>query len=251
MTDGNGLSQPAAGGARTLALIADDAPEFRAGIAAAIRRSDPAIRIVEADTGVEARNVLLKRRPQLAFLNLQLPKLSGAEALAWAVARGIKPFTVLMSGAVPARWVELSIELQAYEFLRKPFDPAHVTHLFKDKLDAIAQQGEVEVELAGRAFRIRREFVDDIAEQRLVERVTRLRKALLIFHSPTDDTVGIENASEIFLAAKHPKSFISLAGADHLLSKRSDAVYVANVLAAWAERYLDTPTLPQSRGVSR
>ena len=74
---------------------------------------------------------------------------------------------------------------------------------------------------------------------KLTERVARLRKALLIFHSPTDDTVGIENASHIFAAAKHPKSFVSLAGADHLLSKRSDAVYVANVLAAWAERYLD------------
>jgi uncharacterized OsmC-like protein/alpha/beta superfamily hydrolase len=135
-------------------------------------------------------------------------------------------------------------EARAVVTIAAPSDPAHVTHLFKDKLDAIAQQGEVEVELAGRAFRIRREFVDDIAEQRLVERVTRLRKALLIFHSPTDDTVGIENASEIFLAAKHPKSFISLAGADHLLSKRSDAVYVANVLAAWAERYLDA-ALPQ------
>jgi uncharacterized OsmC-like protein/alpha/beta superfamily hydrolase len=136
-------------------------------------------------------------------------------------------------------------EARAVVTIAAPSDPVHVTHLFRDKLDAIAQQGEVEVELAGRAFRIRREFVDDIAEQRLVERVTRLRKALLIFHSPTDDTVGIENASEIFLAAKHPKSFISLAGADHLLSKRSDAVYVANVLAAWAERYLDAPTLPQ------
>jgi CheY-like chemotaxis protein len=129
MPDGNGLSQPAAGAVRTLALIADDAPEFRAGIAAAIRRSDPSIRIVEADTGVEARNILLKRRPELAFINLQLPKLSGAEALAWAVARGIRPFTVLMCGAALPRWVELSLELHAYEFLRKPFDPAHITHM--------------------------------------------------------------------------------------------------------------------------
>ncbi len=120
-----------------------------------------------------------------------------------------------------------------------PSDPGHVTHLFKDQLDAIGEHGEVEVALAGRPFRIRREFLADVAQQKLTERIAKLHKALLIFHSPTDDTVGIENAAHIFAAARHPKSFISLAGADHLLTKRSDAVYVANVLAAWADRYLD------------
>ena len=93
--------------------------------------------------------------------------------------------------------------------------------------------------LAGRAFRIRRALLDDIAEQKLASHISNLRKALLVFHSPTDDTVGIDNASHIFTTAKHPKSFISLAGADHLLSHSSDAVYVAHVIAAWAERYLD------------
>src|SRR5207248_2236811 len=88
---------------------------------------------------------------------------------------------------------------------------------------------------------IRRAFLDDVAEQKLTERIGMLRKALLVFHSPTDDLVGIDNASRIFAAAKHPKSFVSLAGADHLLSRRSDAAYVANVIAAWAERYLDMP----------
>jgi putative redox protein len=125
-----------------------------------------------------------------------------------------------------------------------PSDPGHVTHLFKDHLEAIGQQGEVEVALAGRPFRIRREFLADIAEQKLTDRIAKLRKALLIFHSPTDDTVGIENAAHIFGAAKHPKSFISLAGADHLLMRKSDAVYVANVLAAWAERYLNAAEQP-------
>jgi putative redox protein len=131
-------------------------------------------------------------------------------------------------------------EARAVVTIAAPSDPGHVVHLFKDKLDAIGEHGEVEVALAGRPFRIRREFLDDVAEQNLTEHIARLRKALLIFHSPTDDTVGIENASHIFMAAKHPKSFVSLAGADHLLSKRSDAAYVANVLAAWAERYLET-----------
>src|SRR5262249_38245319 len=100
-------------------------------------------------------------------------------------------------------------------------------------------KGEVEIQLAGRPFRISRSFVDDLAGQRLPERVADLRKALLIFHSPTDDVVGIENASRIFTAAKHPKSFVSLAGADHLPRRGSDAASVANVIHAWAGRYPD------------
>jgi uncharacterized OsmC-like protein/fermentation-respiration switch protein FrsA (DUF1100 family) len=118
-------------------------------------------------------------------------------------------------------------------------DPAHVAGLFKDRRAEIDASGEVEVTLAGRPFRIRRAFLDDVAEQELSGRIAALSKALLIFHSPTDDVVGIDNASRIFAAARHPKSFVSLAGADHLLSRRSDAAYVANVIAAWAERYLD------------
>ena len=125
-----------------------------------------------------------------------------------------------------------------------PFDPAHVTGLFKEHIEKIREQGEVEVQLAGRPFRIKREFLDDIVEKKLQECLTNLRKALLIFHSPTDNIVGIENASRIFTTAKHPKSFVSLAGADHLLSQKSDAVYVANVIAAWTERYLDQPVVP-------
>ena len=123
----------------------------------------------------------------------------------------------------------------------RPYDPSHVVGLFKEHIDKIREQGEVEVALAGRPFRIKREFLDDVAEKKLDECLANLRKALLVFHSPTDDTVGIDNATHIFVAAKHPKSFVSLAGADHLLSKKSDAVYVANVIAAWAERYLDQP----------
>jgi uncharacterized OsmC-like protein/fermentation-respiration switch protein FrsA (DUF1100 family) len=122
-----------------------------------------------------------------------------------------------------------------------PCDPAHVTGLFKEHIDKIRSQGEVEVSLAGRPFRIKREFLDDVTEQKITERLANLHKALLVFHSPTDDIVGIENASRIFTAAKHPKSFVSLAGADHLLSKKNDAVYVANVIAAWAERYFEQP----------
>jgi putative redox protein len=136
-------------------------------------------------------------------------------------------------------------EARAVVTIAAPCDPAHVTGLFKDHVEAIKEHGEVEVALAGRPFRIRREFIDDVAEQKLRDCLANLRKALLIFHSPTDDLVGIENASRIFTAAKHPKSFVSLSGADHLLSKKSDARYVANVIAAWAERYLDAPETVQ------
>jgi putative redox protein len=127
-----------------------------------------------------------------------------------------------------------------------PSDPGHVVGLFQKDVATIREQGQVEVQLAGRPFRIAREFLDDVAEQRLLDRVATLRKALLIFHSPTDQIVGISNATEIFSAAKHPKSFVSLADADHLLGRRSDAAYVANVLAAWAERYLAGHMQPEA-----
>ena len=133
------------------------------------------------------------------------------------------------------------VEVRAVVTIAAPYDPSHVIGLFKQHVDKIREQGEVEVALAGRPFRIKREFLDDVAEKKLNECIANLRKALLVFHSPTDDLVGIENASHIFGAAKHPKSFVSLDGADHLLSQKSDAVYVANVIAAWAERYLDKP----------
>lgn len=132
-------------------------------------------------------------------------------------------------------------EAKAVVTVAAPSDPGHVTHLFKDHVENIRAQGEVEVQLAGRPFRIKREFLDDVAGHMLAEHIRSLHKALLIFHSPTDDTVGIDNATQIFLAAKHPKSFISLAGADHLLTQRQDALYVADMIAAWAVRYLDMP----------
>jgi uncharacterized OsmC-like protein/fermentation-respiration switch protein FrsA (DUF1100 family) len=130
-------------------------------------------------------------------------------------------------------------EAQAVATIAAPSDPAHVTGLFKEHIDNIRTQGEVEVSLAGRPFRIKREFLDDIAEHELMKDVTGLHKALLVMHSPVDDTVGIDNATKLFVAARHPKSFISLDHADHLLTKPADALYAADVIAAWASRYLD------------
>ncbi len=119
-----------------------------------------------------------------------------------------------------------------------PADPAHVTHLFQDQRAEIEATGEAEVLLAGRPFRIKRQFLEDIEGRRLEAAIAGLRKALLVFHGPLDQTVGIENAAKIFTAAKHPKSFVSLDEADHLLTKKADAIYVATVLAAWASRHL-------------
>jgi uncharacterized OsmC-like protein/alpha-beta hydrolase superfamily lysophospholipase len=130
-------------------------------------------------------------------------------------------------------------DARAVVTISAPSDPGHVVNLFKDQVDKIRADGEGEVQLVGRPFRIKREFLDDVAERKLQESLATMRKALLIFHSPTDAQVGIDNATHIFTAARHPKSFVSLAGADHLLSKKSDAVYVANVIGAWVARYLD------------
>jgi putative redox protein len=130
-------------------------------------------------------------------------------------------------------------ELKAVVTIAAPSDPAHVTGLFADRIEDIRKHGKVEVSLAGRPFQIKREFLDDVAEHSLMGHIAKLHKALLIMHSPSDDTVGIDNAIRIFIAAKHPKSFVSLAGADHLLSDRRDGMYVADVIAAWAERYID------------
>jgi putative redox protein len=130
-------------------------------------------------------------------------------------------------------------EAKAVVTIAAPSDPTHVTGLFSDHVDHIRAQGEAKVSLAGRPFTIKREFLDDVAEHSLMEKIAHLHKALLVMQSPTDDTVGIDNATRIFVAAKHPKSFVSLSGADHLLSDRRDSAYVADVIAAWATRYVD------------
>jgi pimeloyl-ACP methyl ester carboxylesterase len=119
-----------------------------------------------------------------------------------------------------------------------PSDPRHVTGLFADRVPEIEAHGEAQVQLAGRAFKIKRQFLADVAEQNLAAGIGRLRQALLVMHSPRDTTVDIGNATRIFMAARHPKSFVSLDRADHLLSARGDAMYAASVIAAWAQPYI-------------
>jgi uncharacterized OsmC-like protein/alpha/beta superfamily hydrolase len=129
-------------------------------------------------------------------------------------------------------------EAVAVATIGAPFDPAHAVRLFAPLRAEIEASGEAEVILGGRSFRVRRQFLEDIGAHKLRGHIAGLRKALVVFHAPRDEIVGIENAGRIFTAAKHPKSFISLADADHLLTQRADAIYVADVLAAWASRYL-------------
>jgi len=129
-------------------------------------------------------------------------------------------------------------EAKAVATIGAPADAAHVAENFHAHLDRIETDGEAEVELAGRRFNIRKEFLDDIRSQEVTPRIAGMKKALIVFHAPRDATVGIDNAEKIFLAAKHPKSFVSLDDADHLLTRRKDAAYVADVLSAWASRYL-------------
>jgi len=131
-------------------------------------------------------------------------------------------------------------ECTAVATIGSPFDPRHVLGLIADSTQAIEREGEARVEIAGRAFRIKKQFLDDIRGQKLGETVARMGKALMVMHSPRDAVVDIDNAAKIFTAARHPKSFVSLDPADHLLSQREDATYAGHVVAAWAERYLQT-----------
>jgi putative redox protein len=146
-----------------------------------------------------------------------------------------------LGGAAILAAAEKIPEAKAVVTIAAPSDPAHVTGLFREHVDSIRNQGEAEVSLAGRPFTIKRAFLDDVAEHSLLEKIAHLHKALLVMHSPTDDTVGIDNATRIFVAAKHPKSFVSLAGADHLLSDRRDSNFVADMITAWASRYVAAP----------
>ncbi|MEQ1519608.1 MAG: bifunctional alpha/beta hydrolase/OsmC family protein, partial [Usitatibacteraceae bacterium] len=130
-------------------------------------------------------------------------------------------------------------EVRAVATINAPADAAHVVHAFGMSVADIERDGEAEVTLAGRKFKIRKDFLDDVRNQQLANKIASMRRALLIFHAPGDRVVGIENAAEIFTVAKHPKSFVSLDDADHLLTRRADAIYVANVLGSWAARYLD------------
>lgn len=145
--------------------------------------------------------------------------------------------------------------VQAVSTIGAPHDPEHVTRHLEDAIDDIKAQGEARITLAGRTFTIRKQFLDDLAATRMEETIRTLDRPLLIFHSPIDRTVGVENAAQIFNAAKHPKSFMSLDNADHLLTDRSDAEHVGTVMGAWAGKYVDRsdpdPDRPEGQVTTR
>lgn len=135
--------------------------------------------------------------------------------------------------------------IKAVATIGAPSNPEHVTHLLKSSLDEIVAEGKATVNLSGRDFTIKKQFIDDLQTKSLPEVAKNLNKALLVMHSPQDLTVGIKNAEEIYVAAKHPKSFVTLDGADHLLMRKEDSVYAGKVIAGWSTRYLETPDDPK------
>ena len=141
-------------------------------------------------------------------------------------------------------------EVTAVATIGAPSEASHVVHNFGVKIDEIKNTGEATVSLGGRNFSIRKQFLDDLKANDVLEKVTKLKKPLLVLHSPVDQTVGVENATQIFVAAKHPKSFVSLDNADHLVSNERDADFVASVITAWAGRYISQDAIPEQSDAS-
>ena len=143
-----------------------------------------------------------------------------------------------LGGAAVLQAADRIEEVQALVTIGAPATATHVSHLFSDDLDEIRKKGLAQVNLAGRTFTIKKHFLDDISDQ-TIEHLKDLKKALLVMHSPVDDTVAISEAEKIYQAARHPKSFISLDQANHLITRPEDAQYVATSIAAWAGRFID------------
>jgi putative redox protein len=143
-----------------------------------------------------------------------------------------------LGGAAVLQAAHQMDSVKAVATIGAPAHPDHVRENFSMHLDEIEEKGEAEVTLAGRKFTIKKQYQDDLKEARIASFIKKLDRALMIFHSPIDNTVGIDNASMIFNAAKHPKSFVSLDEASHLLSNDKDSKYVGKVLATWAEKYI-------------
>lgn len=130
-------------------------------------------------------------------------------------------------------------EIQAIATVGAPSNASHVAHLFDKDIATIENEGEAKVQIGGRPFTIEKQFLKDIKYKNTATVLGKLDKAILTLHSPQDTVVEIKNAAEIYQAAKHPKSFISLNGADHLLTNKEDSIYVGNIIATWADRYIE------------
>ena len=130
-------------------------------------------------------------------------------------------------------------ECKAVVSIGSPATADHILEQFPEERKQLENEQEVSVNVGGKPFKIKRQFVADVEAQSTTDKISQLRKALLVFHSPVDNIVPIDEATRIFVAAKHPKSFITLDKADHLLSNAQDSEYVANTIAAWAVRYVN------------
>lgn len=175
-------------------------------------------------TGFSSNIEDLKRAADFLRQNYEAPQILIGHSLGGAAVLSV-------AGDIP--------EARAVVTIGAPADAGHVVHNFQGSVAQIQEQGAGEVELAGRTFTIRKEFLEDLKAQSVRDKVSKLGKALLVMHAPLDETVGIENATDIFVAARHPKSFVSLDKADHLLTKSRDAAYAAKVIAGWVSGYLD------------
>jgi len=164
-------------------------------------------------------------------------------AAAQAMSAAGKPPSLLighsLGGAAALMAAGAMTSVRAVVTSAAPFDLTQVLHLFDAAgLKKVEDEGEAEVQLGGRPFVVRRTLIEGLRRHDLRERIAGLRRPLLVMHAPDDDTVRIANAAHIFAAARHPKSFVALDGADHLLTRRADADYVAGMISAWASRYL-------------
>lgn len=146
-----------------------------------------------------------------------------------------------LGGAAVLLAAGLLPDIKAVVTIGAPFDPHHVSHLFAAGIAEINSTGQADVCIGGRSFKVKKQFLDDLETQVIEEKLRNLRTAILVMHSPQDKTVEIENARLIYSTAHHPKSFISLDGADHLLSKKEDSLYVGEMIASWARRYVAQP----------
>ena len=156
-----------------------------------------------------------------------------------------------LGGAAVLSAVSSLPSVKAVATIAAPATADHVRHLFSHAEDTLLNEGEASVRLGFREFKIRKQLLDDLNENTKADHIGKLNAALLVFHAPLDEFVSIDEAAKIYQAAKHPKSFISLDGADHLLSNKHDSEYVALTLSAWASRYLDLSTEPKSTSLPK
>lgn len=162
-------------------------------------------------------------------------------AAAWLTSENMPPSLLIghsLGGAAVLKAATEIPDIKAVATLGAPFDPGHVTHNFAAQVPEIIEKGAAEVSLGGRPFTIGRQFVEDVSETQLNQSVRNLKAALLVMHAPQDDIVSIDNAAQIFTTARHPKSFVTLDDADHLITRPEDAEYAADVITTWATKYL-------------